>query len=441
MIGATTARVPVSSITNNQSILRNIALTVKAIGGATKLREWVSFSGNDLYARDTSGQIWSTDNQQRLSVDTAANLTAKYRLVAERNSKDLNLAGDLNAAWDEYLSAMNQQKVQSVTGVSLNSYANPDGTLNAQSAGHDFQKKMRIVDFTAQTLTQYNNCWVAYFFTKCAMRDQGTFDTMIAGGFAQSAGVVGQPSAVFKSPAVTTGGWTTFDAIGCGPSSAESVLFWYWKKGNAFLGNQKYDSTNFYNALTDTQGPIYDKTYTNNAGVLTSSYNIVASTNIISALNAVDVNGYPYMTKLMKGQYLNGGVVIDPFGFRTGLQAFLNAQSSSGNTNSATVRSGYVTPTDSLYENSNYSNTIRSILHDKFLSNEPVVATYTIPSGQYNVTPGSAHYSTIISFRIQEDTSWVDTFVRTVDHHGIDINLNTPWDYVHGVFAINGLKK
>lgn len=446
MIGASTARVPMSSVTDNQTALRAIALTVQAIGGKNKLREWVSFSGNDLYARDISGQLWDTGNQQPLNAEVTADLNKKYRMVAARNSKDADLARTLNAAWDEYLSAMKHSgqvvDTQSLEAPSLSSYANADGTLNAQAAGRDFQKRIQSKEISSQGLTQYNNCWWAYFYTKCAMRDTGTFDTLIAGGGIQNAYALGAGSTVFKSPAFTTGSWVAFDAIGCGPATAENVLFWYWKRNNAFLKNQKYDGVNNYNSALNTQQPIYNSSFIDNAGIITNtSYNIPDNTNIIKYMNTIDASGYPYMTSLMKGQYLNGGVVVDPYGFRTGLQNFLNSQSSVGNTNSATVRSGYVTPTDSLYENNNYSDTIRSILHAKFLTNEPVVAVYTIPSGQYNVTAGSAHFSPITSFTIHEGTSWVDTFVRTVDHHGIDINLNTPWDYVHGVFAINGLNK
>lgn len=432
MIGASTARVPVSSVTHNASLLRNMALTVRALGGESELQSWASFNGNDLFAKDRHGQLWDVSNAQPLTEDVADDLTQKYMQIAARNSRDPHLAQQLNLAWDEYLNSPR-----------LKAYESPDGTLNATAAQRDFQKALTD-RLSSQVLTQYENCWWAYFFTKCAMRDLGTFDTLIAGGAAQKAKDRGLGETVFRAPVVFSGGggWVDTGLIGCGPASAQSVLFWYWKRGNAFLKDETYDGVNFYDSTVNVDKPIYDTSYLNDFGGFISGvlFDTPEPDNIIPALNKTDGDGYPYMTKLMKGQAFGTGVVVDPYGYRTGLQAFLDRQATLGNIAKATVRSGYVTPTDSLYEWSNYSDTIRSILHDKFLTGEPVVAVYTIPSGHYSVTPGTAHYSPVTYFRVHEGTAWVDTFVRTVDHKGVDINLNTPWDYVHGVFGINGLK-
>ncbi|MBF6596267.1 MAG: hypothetical protein IVW51_17710 [Thermaceae bacterium] len=444
---------------------------------------------DDFLIEDKSGQYWHVRSQQRLEATQLDQLKKSYKGVHEQNN-DSRILERLKKGWDSIQRKPNgATQSANAKNVSLDYFANPDGTLNLSKAVAFLRQNGTPLlqrSGEAGVSPQYNeyiyneggciwfvcnpgevgwlngvktaNSYGSRFSNNSPVLDRAR----VAGGFAQRAYIYPNRTTGFVIP-----GNSSLDVeMGCGPSAFVSLAWWYGKYGiNGSSGIRWYGA-----AVPGWEEPAYVSlgVGTNQFGYPNSPNNTyaiyMASSPILRMVETKPGtrDNEPYISWLMGTSWFVNGGLTWPAGFQDGANKWLAERYAESNTNNwgvpdlvmrgewqvaQSVAQGvfsifnYVNP--GAWINDALAMRMAGILVDEGKATnylgEPSVAMYSLGDstlGNINFSTSEMHYSPVLEYRVVYLFLNTQVMVKTVDHNNRWYSLANPWSWASGMFGL-----
>lgn len=368
--GATTARTPVSLISNDLSVLLDLTTTLEALGGEDHLDAIVAATPTTLLMRDATGAYWDTSTAELADPDELQAAITQYADMREGNNTP-ELLDELEDHWAQLLTPQRDGEISAATGVTMTALTAEDGSLDltAALATLELQQPLAADRVDSRTPVCSYFLWIRICHTveigSIAAAHQGHDNS----GAYQTPASFGR-TGTFNIPICVTGGTKQNAPAGCGPTAFASLLWRDWAKGEPYLGLR-------YNGESRTAR---------------------RSDGLLAALTKPNSRGVPLISAYMGACYLISGSMVTPAGFVDGANAFLKDQGKQAANRGAGQRIRLTGNTSYLLGNPLTAGAKATMLRTQLgQRNNPMVALYW-PKGV--LSTAGAHYSLIEQYRI-----------------------------------------
>lgn len=470
--GASTARSPISFMSNDLELLIDFNLTLHALGGETRLDRLVAATPTTILMLDTAGTYWDTTFAQPVDPTELDNAITQYEQVRDENNRP-EVLQHLASHWKQVLSTQ-PDEITAASGpsVTMDALTEPDGTLNVTAALQALEQQQPVGSQRVDSRTPV--CVPFLWWKICHTVEIGSIsDSKQAhanGGALQSPGAFGLHEQ-FNMPVCIVGGTKSNAPAGCGPTAFASLLWRDWVDGETYLGityeqeeapsaptppdpierdprdpptDDPGDGGGVWRCIIDPDScrvtvptppapppgddpiPIYCG---GNPRVCTTTPPTMHSASdrsdrdpngLLAALMHPDARGVPRLSQYMGACYFVSGSMVTPGNFVNGANAFLVSDGKQAASRGVGNRIRLTGNTSYLLGNALNASFKATMLRDQIGKNDNSMVALYWPKGV--ISNAGAHYSPIRQYRITSGGTYLLPDVAI---------LATDTDYTH----------
>lgn len=465
--GASTARSPISFMSNDLELLLDFNLTLHALGGENRLDRIIAATPTTLLMLDTNGTYWDTTFAQPVDPNELDNAIAQYEQVRDENNRP-EVLQQLASHWKQVLSTQ-PDEITPASGpsITMDALTDPDGTLNVTAALQALEQQQTI---SGQRVDSRTPVCVPFLWWKiCHTVEIGSISDSkqahINGGALQSPGAFGLHEQ-FNMPVCIVGGTKANAPAGCGPTAFASLLWRDWVEGETYLGLTYEEEAPVAptppgpgNPPTDDPGdgggvwrciinpdhcrvtvptipnptpppgddpvPIYCGGNPRVCSTVPFAQSAADRDDrdpngLLAALMEPDARGVPLLSQHMGACYFVSGSMVTPGNFVNGANAFLMSDGKQAASRGVGNRIRLTGNTSYLLGNALNASFKATMLRDQIGKNDNTMVALYWPKGV--ISNSGAHYSPIRQYRITSGGTYLLPDVAI---------LATDTDYTH----------
>lgn len=441
LTGASDVREFTAASSTDQVLLQQLATTVQAIGGKSQVKRLLSLDGSTIYVEGIDGRVWPVGQRKALSNDNLKLLTDQYLTVVQDVMKHPAGLKEIKSAWKAQLTGSNQVGQQSIGELlnlsTVSAYLHADGTLdvarmlkaNANLGIQSLEASgLKGQGITPQRAAPHGNIGGGYAQSSAFWEE---YD--YAGGWLQMDTAWNWPKGIPQ----TLSGWlngsngtTQQDAIGCAPSAAQALMYYYWAKGNRMFGLNfngelpRYSMDSSSNFIR--QSAELASNTSGGRGIYSVGWNPIKPGSIYPRMNQFMSDGRRYTTSKMNGSWFVNGTLTEPGDFVNGFNQMLR---------DANQAQAYVQGVWQVYGRQD-ADGMESLISSAWNGGHPVVAQYSVNE----TTAGFAqHYAPIAFMRVESSFFYKGVLIRSSDQVNWETNVSNRWSPHKGVYTVKGL--